>query len=1076
MVRLRLLGPMELRVDGCDVRLGPPRQRTVLAVLALEAGRPVPLATLIDRVWDSAPPADARGVIYTYVARLRRALASGGSSAPAVSLSRRNGGYALDVDPLCIDLHHFEHLVTSGDLDAALALWPAPPLADLSGEWVTRTRARLDQRRLNVTLAWARATTDPAPVIDRLRPLLDEHPLAEPLAALYLSALHRSGRTAEALDHWATVRRHLVRELGTEPGPELQAVHRTLLHPTLLDANLLDPTLPHPTAPAALSRAAPPDAPSRPAAPNSASHPAAPSSLPADTGPFVGRRTEIARLLHSGPGVRSVSGMPGVGKTALVIHVAHRLRTAFPDGQFFVNLHGHTTGRSPADPADVLATLLAADGLDPRRLPSGVEARAALWRARQSGRRTLTVLDNAAASPQVAPLLPAAEGCLVLITSRRFLGDLPSGAVPTSLDVLPVHDAGEMFRRLAPADVGDPTALVTACGHLPLAVALLARLLHRHPGWTTADLLRETRERLLSTTAEQTSIAAAFDLSYRHLPAAHQRFFRLLAHHPGTELEPSATAALAGIPAPAARSALDALHSDSLLIETARHRYTMHDLIRSYARSLARPEPAARTRLLDFYVAHATTANAALARQRRPAPSGHPAQPESTSARTLAPSTVPADAPAPPPAVPADAVASSFPPFGAGPAEALAWLRAERGNLLACLAATREPQRIVALTAGLAELLRRDGPWHEARAHHQAAAALATGTARPHALVDLATMRRLTGDYPGAARDAREALAAYRAQGSLLGEANALTVLAKALCRAAGYTEAMPLLARAVDVYRALDDGPGEAGALVELGVARGMTSDFHGAQDVLREALDRYRTLADEPGEAYALRILGIAHGRVGDFTEARALLTEALSRYRRLDARLGAALTRNDLGRVDAGTGDYPTAIRTLRAALDSHRRLDHPVGQSTALLYLGSALRRAGDLPAAATALAESLRLNREIHNRSGEAWALNELGTLHRLQGDLDRAMDDHREALGLAAAVPSPFDRGLALAGFGACFAASGHRRQAIAQLRTALDTLRRIDAFEAAEVEASLAVLLDHHREVTARAAGSADH
>ncbi|WP_433367946.1 BTAD domain-containing putative transcriptional regulator [Actinoplanes sp. CA-142083] len=980
-VRLRLLGTVELHVDGKDVPLGPARQRTVLAALAVDAGRAVQIDTLVDRVWGLSPPDQVRGVVYSYVNRLRRAL----RVAPGrVALARRSGGYALDIDPPCVDLLLFDRLARGGsleELDAALALWRGPALADLTGEWVSRTRDLLAQRRLDATTDWARAqlTAGRAEVVvDALRPLVEEHPLVEPLAALFIEALHRQGRGAEALDQWAAVRRHLVAELGAEPGPQLRALHQALLRPAAY----------------------------------------APSSLPADTAAFTGRRREIDRLLRAGPGVQAIAGMPGVGKTALAVHVAHRLRDAFPDGQVFVNLHGHTAGRDAADPADVLATLLTADGLDPRRLPSGVEARSALWRSRMAGRRALVVLDNAVDSAQVTPLLPAAAGCLVLITSRRFLGDLPADAVPVSLDVLGHDEAGAMFRRLAPTSVDDPAELLAACGHLPLAVALLARLLRRHPGWTVADLLRETRERLLDVTAEHASIAAAFDLSYRHLPTTRQRFFSLLALHPGTEFEPYAAAALAGVPVSTAVAELDALHADNLLTEVGRRRYTMHDLIRSYLSGRS-PTSNEQGRLLDYYAATAKAANARLARLARP---------------------------------------GATPPL-AERIEPLAWLRTERANLLACLASTGEPARIVALTAGMAELLRRDGPWSAALALHTEAVRHATGPDRCDALVDLATMRRLTGDYPGAAGDARTAVNGYRATGERLGEANALIVLAKALSRAAGYIDAMPVVERALGIYRSLGDRPGETGALVELAIARGMTSDFRGAQDLLRQALDQYRSLADRPGEAYTLRILGIAHGRVGDFAGARELLTGALGLYRELGARLGEALTHNDLGRAATGLGDYPSAVDSLRAALRSHRRSGHLVGQSAALLYLGAALRRSGDLAGAATALEEALALDREIHNRSGEAMVLNELGALHRLAGDIDRALTAHRAALALADQVSSPFDRALSLAGFGRCAVARGRTREGAAQLRTALRILREIDAAEATEVEADLAAV-----------------
>ena len=1041
-VRLRLLGPVELHVDGVDVQLGPARQRTVLAALAVDAGRPVQVDTIVDRVWGDDPPDQVRAVVYSYVARLRQALRPAGDRA---ALARRHGGYALDFDPAGVDLILFDHLARRGEYDAALALWRGPALAGLTGDWVTGVRDQAAQRRLDAMVGWARArlgTGSAAAVIDRLRPLVEEYPLVEPLAAVYIEALHRHGRAAEALDRWAATRRRLIEELGTEPGPGLRELHQVMLR----------------------------------------AEPAAPSTLPADTGAFVGRRAEVARLVTAGPGVHAIAGMPGVGKTALAVHVAHRLRDAYPDGQLFVNLHGHTAGRPPAEPGDVLATLLAADGLDPRRLPSGVDARAALWRSRLAARHMLLVLDNAASSDQVIPLLPAAAGCLVLVTSRRFLGDLPADAVPATLDVLAAEEAGEMFRRLAPAAAADPpptsaptdgparastptdglarastptdglarastptsdlagasavasdragaarastpagdaAALVAASGRLPLAVALLARLLRRHPGWTVADLLRETRERLLDATAEHASIAAAFDLSYRHLPAGRQRFFGLLALHPGTELEPEAVAALAGVPPTTARAELDALHGDGLLIEIGRNRYTMHDLIRAYASNMTTSDRDATARLLDFYAAATAAANARISRLTRP---------------------------------------GSFSATHDSP-EPLGWLRLERSNLIACLDATGESERIVALTAGIGELLRRDGPWSEALNRHQVAVAHARGLERSNALIDLATIRRLDGDYPGAARDARRALDHYRSQGSRLGEANALTVLAKALSRSGGYVESMPVIAEALAAYRELGDRPGEAGALVELGIARGMTSDFRAALELLGEALDRYRALGDRPGEAYTMRILGIAHGRVGDFAGARELLGGALWRYRELGARLGEALTQNDLGRVATGMGDLPAAVRSLRAALHEHRRRDHRVGQSTALLYLGSALRRTGDLAGAAAALREALLLNREIHNRSGEAMVLNELGAVHRLSGDLDRALTAHREALVLADGVPSPFDRALSVAGFGRCALARGHHREGAAQLRTALTILERIDAAEAAEIAAEVAVL-----------------
>src|SRR6185369_10527665 len=303
-------------------------------------------------------------------------------------------------------------------------------------------------------------------VIGTLRDFADQHPLVEPLAARLIEALYASGRAAEALDCYARVRAHLAEELGAEPGPALRRLHQAVLRGDELSL----PPAGEPTAAAVLTPGhEPPD-------PDGAALDLVTSPLPPDTGAFTGRASQVRQIADAvGDGplpvmvIHAIAGMPGVGKTALAVHVAHRMAGRFPDGLVFVDLHGHTAGREPAAPADVLATLLSADGTDPRQLPAGLDARSALWRQRLAGRRLLLVLDNAVSSAQVAPLLPAAPGCLVLVTSRRFLGDLPGGTVPVQLDVLSPAEAAQMFLRLA----GRPAAaepdrvadLVAACGY-----------------------------------------------------------------------------------------------------------------------------------------------------------------------------------------------------------------------------------------------------------------------------------------------------------------------------------------------------------------------------------------------------------------------------------------------------------------------------------------------------------------------------------------------------------------------------------------------------------------------------------
>jgi DNA-binding SARP family transcriptional activator/tetratricopeptide (TPR) repeat protein len=1017
-----ILGPLEVLSDGRPVALGGPQQRALLALLLLDANRVVSRERLIADLWGDDPPATARGLLNGCVAGLRRVLPA---TPTGQRLVTRSPGYLLRVTPDELDADRFEELAGCSGADAhvadtlrsALALWRGPALENVPLESCRTEAVRLAERRLVVLERRIDADLRLGRFADlagELMTLVHEFPLRERLWAQLMLALHGSGRQGDALAAYRRLRATLVDQLGIEPGTLARRVeHAVLAGGDALAAyqQALGDTEPELREPRSGLTGA----------------------LPADTGAFTGRTREIEQITAAASGVlviHAIAGMPGIGKTALAVHVAHQLSDRFPDGHVFVNLHGHTEGRAPADPGDVLARLLAADGVDPRRLPADTGARSALWRQRLAGRQVMIVLDNAADSTQVAPLLPASAGCLVLVTSRRFLGDLPADVVPVSLDVLAAEEAEQMFLRLAPRAGAHPEQvadLVAACGFLPLAVSLLARVLTRHRGWTVADLLNETRTRLLDVAAEHASVGAAFGLSYQDLPVTRQRFLRRLALHPGTELEPYAAAALADVPPPEATRELDALQADSLLIEIGYHRYTMHDLIRSYAATLAEADdrPTATNRLLDFYERTASPANARLSRLTRPS-------------------------------TPTSAALTN-------PDQALFWLRTERANLLACLAATTDPRRIVTLTAGLTEVLRRDGPWPQALTLHTAAAQAAhdVGDKLEHAnaLTDLATVRRLSGDYPGAEKDMRQAVEMYRQLGNRLGEANALTGLGKTLSRAADYTGVATVVGRALNLYRDLGDRPGEAGALVELAIARGMTSDLRGAQTLFRQALDLYERLGDRPGQAYALRILGTTHGRLGDYPGALKLHRTALDLYEQLGARLGQALTLTDLGLVAAHAGDYQEATRALRTTLDLHPDLDHRIGQSTALLYLGGALRRSGDLPGAAKALHEALTLNRHIRSRSGEAWVLNELGAVHRLTGDLDQAVTVHEEALQLAELIPSPWEKAQALAGFGRCSIARGEHREGTAQLRQALDIFQQINAAEATEVAAELAAL-----------------
>ena len=735
-------------------------------------------------------------------------------------------------------------------------------------------------------------------------------------------------------------------------------------------------------------------------------------SLPPDTAAFTGRDEELTQIIAAvmdaaGAGgvvaVRAIDGMPGVGKTALVVHVAHLLRHQFPDRQLFINLHAHTPGRESVRPEDALAGLLTAVGADPRFLPGDLDGRVAMWRDKMAGQRALLVLDNAASSGQVAPLLPGAEGCLVLVTSRRHLGDLPGAVTSVLLDALPPSEAQEMFNRLAPraADYpGDVAEVMQLAGFLPLAISLLARVFIRHGSWTLADLAAETRAGLLTLTAENDSIAAAFEVSYRYLDPARQRFFCLLGVHPGSTTDAYAAAALGGIGLEEAADLLDGLHREGLLTETGHRRYGMHDLLRRYARDRAAGSAAdslrALNRLLDYYQHTAALAGARLARQTRPGP---------------------------PPAAAAGLPAV---PGLNDTGQALAWSRADRASVLACLdhaARIGEHARVVALTAALAGLLRHDGPWADAITRHtaaiQAAQDLGDRLGQANALADLGDILRLNGDWPGAAQALEQALSIYRDIGDRLGQANALN----------------------------------------GLGILRRLTGDFPGAVRAQEQALSIYRSLDDRGGQAYALNYLGNTLRLTGDFPGAAHALEQALSICLDIGDRLGEANALRELGVMRRLTGDWPGAAQGLEQALSIYRDIGDRRGQAHALRELGNTRRLTGDYPGAAQPLEQALSICRDLGDPGGEAETLNERGTLHRAAGDLARSAECHQQARKLARAIASPWDEAGAVAGLGRCAMAAGNTAQAEILLRQAYETFQRIGAADAPAVLAELNAL-----------------
>ena len=782
---------------------------------------------------------------------------------------------------------------------------------------------------------------------------------------------------------------------------------------------------------------------------------AATRALPRDIASFTGRGGELAQLVGTvgaaGSGgvvdIHAIGGMAGIGKTAFAVHAAHRLAPRFPDGQVFLPLHGHTPGQRPVDPADALASLLQTTGVSAAEIPAGLEARTNLWRDHLAGKQLLLVLDDAADSEQVRPLLPGSAGSLVLVTSRRHLTALEDARV-VSLDTLPPGEAAELLIRLAgrPAlDAGDTAVaeITRLCGYLPLAVGMLARQLHHHPAWTVAELaadLDATPDRLEMLHAENLSVAAAFDLSYADLTQDQQRLFRRLGLHPGTDVDAYAAAALDDADLAVTRRHLDGLYDHYLIAEPARGRYRFHALIREHARALAATDPpaerdAAVGRMLGYYAHTGALTGALLSRQTRVRP----------------------DSPGPPPAV-APAVPDR--------AKALAWARAERANLLACLDdVTRTGQYawVVALTAALAPLLGYDGPWADVIARHatavQAARQAGDRLGEAGAGKDLGDVQRLCGDYPSAVRALEEALGSYQGLGNRPGEANTLIDLGDIQWRTGDYPAAVQTFTQALSIYRDLGDRLGEANALAGEGIVRFLTDDIAGSRGPFEQALGIYRQLGERFGEAEVLRQLGHTLTAGGAYQDGAQTLAQALAICRDLGDRRGEAFALIHLGEAHYLTGDYPGAVQPIDEALSTYRQLGDRLGEAGALLYLGRVQRLAGDLPAATRTTEQALSALVDVGNLGGEVEALNEAGTLYLARGDLDRAAAFHRQALDLARRIGSSWDEAHALAGLGRCDLATGHTGDATARLAEAQEIFQRIGAAEASEVAAELSAL-----------------
>ncbi|WP_182882508.1 AfsR/SARP family transcriptional regulator [Microbispora sp. H10949] len=977
-LRFAVLGPVLAWRDGVELDLGTPLQRSILAMLLLREGHAVSPTEMIDGVWGEDAPPRALGALRTYVSRLRTVLEPGRSPrTPPQLLTSVGRGYALRLGPARFDLAVFDRECAAAESDrragrveqaarrlrGALGLWSGEPLAGAVGPYAEHQRDRLAERRIGAVEALMEVDLElgrHAEIISELVALAAEHPLRERIRVQLMLAYYRCGRQAEALAVFTETRQALVDELGIEPGAELSEMHRRIL--------AADPSLAPASPPVRLSQHDDAwdengDGETGPGHGPMVEMPR-PAQLPAAITDFTGRTRLVHRLLAllrgeglaggtaEGVPIAAMSGIGGVGKTTLAVHVAHLAEDLFPDGQLYADLRGY--GVEPTAPETALVAFLRALGIPMDVIPDGLAERSALFRSLLADRRMLVLLDNARDADQVEHLLPGSAGCAAIITSRGKLADLPAARL-VDLDVLEPDEALSLLAAVAgPERVAAERAaamdVVAACGFLPLAVRIVAARLASRPSWTVASLvprLADERRRLDEMKIGNLAVSATFALGYGQLDARQARAFRLLSLPEGSDISLSAAAALLDLTLSETEDVLESLVDASLLEAPAQGRYRFHDLLKLFARRQAEAaeEPGARAlalrRLLGFSLASAGAAH-------RLAYEG-------------------------------SAVADNLVDLGMrghsfGSAdEAVAWLSAEAENLFAAVARAYGSGEDLLPAADLLlalEPLLESGT--SQREFEQRVSALLTAARNAGEQRAEMRCRYMLGRVLFGANRLAEAESHFlsaRALGEETGDHVVLGETCNALAVVAGrqrrHTEALDWFDRATAIYREVGNPAGEAlascySARDHLGLGR--PDDAIAAAE---RGLAVFSEIGSGAGTARARYHLGNVLSHVGRLNEAVVHHAECLAFFRASNQRVWEQRVCYRLAATFIAAGRYAEAARHAEEALTVSREITHPYGEAQSLAALGKALMGVGEAARGGDALDKAL----EIFTRLG-----------------------------------------------------------------------------------------------------------
>lgn len=930
----RVLGPVEVDGLGGAARIPPGRQQVILGLLLMEANRVVSTETLVDALWEENPPDTARTQVQICVSRLRRTLDGAGMSAV---IDTRPPGYELRLNGDALDLADFlartaeaRVLVKEGRtaeaaalLREAAALWRGPCLGGARNRSL-RTRAlRLDEDRLTCVEDYLELELELGQhhqLVGEVTRLVHEHPLRERPRALLMLALHRSGRQAEALDAYRTGRTLLVEELGLEPGERLRGLEAAILAGEIPARPLADAAAP-----------APP--------PADTVRPARPRQLPADTADFVGdeemlREAEsvlVGDAARSAVGVVVITGRPGVGKSTVAAHLAHRVaHEHFPDGQLHCDLHG--TGQ-PSTVDDVLGRFLLALGIPGPVIPDGVDARLEMYRTLLADRRVLVVLDDAATEGQVLPLLPGSSTCAVVVTSRSRLTGLP-GARQVELDVL---DTGQSLRLLGLV-VGEhrvarepeaAEALVRTVGGLPLALRIIAARLAARPHWTLASMvhrLASERHRLDELAHGELTIRASLALTHDGLDRRSRLLFGLLSLAEGPVVPGWVAGAVLDDDRPFPSDLLEPLVDvqvlDVVSVEpTGEFRYRYQDILRLFAREKAAQEipaddrAAAVSRLLGGWLALAEQAH-------RGVYGGDYTVLHGTAPRWR-------------------------PPSVSAPAHPLEWMDGELENLCAAIHQ--------AAAAGLDELC-----WDLA--------------------VTSVTLFESRGYLDDWERTHAEALAAVRAAGNNRGIAAVLSSLGTLHINRGRLDASRAALLPARELFEELGDAHGLALCHRDLALIARNTGDDTTALSLYDRALSGFAEVDDIVGRAIVLTQRSYILARNGEAARARTDLAEAMAVHESVGYTGGAARTLNRLGQIQAMAGEHTAAAATMRRVLDMVREARDVIGEGQLLRNLGQVSAAAGHHAEARAYLEQALSIRERILDHTSATTIRAELAAL------------------------------------------------------------------------------------------------